>query len=194
VGGLKDIPIDVRVIAATNRNLQDKIADGTFREDLFYRINVFPIHIPPLRERTDDIPPLAAYFLDTFSRAFGREFRDVSTETSELMKQYKWPGNIRELRNVIERICIMGHGPALLPEHLPQEIRGISPTTASSAVTTGPFPLLTADMGLDDAVMEFEKSIISQALDKTRGNVLQTANLLKIPRGTLRYKMDKYGL
>jgi len=194
VGGLKDIPIDVRVIAATNRNLQDKIADGSFREDLFYRINVFPIHIPPLRERTDDIPALASYFLDSFSRAFGRDFRDVSADASELMKQYKWPGNIRELRNVIERICIMGQGPALLPEHLPQEIRGIAPAAVSSAGAAGSAPNLPVDTGLDDAVMEFEKALIRQALDKTRGNVLQTANMLKIPRGTLRYKMDKYGL
>jgi DNA-binding NtrC family response regulator len=194
VGGLKDIPIDVRVIAATNRNLQDKIADNSFREDLYYRVNVFPIHIPPLRQRTDDIPTLAAYFLDTFSRAFGRDFHDVSTEASELIKRYKWPGNIRELRNVIERICIMRHGPTLLPEHLPQEIRGSSPSAVSPGLTGGNFAHLPADTGLDDAVMEFEKAIISQALDKTRGNVLQTANMLKIPRGTLRYKMDKYGL
>jgi DNA-binding NtrC family response regulator len=110
------------------------------------------------------------------------------------MKLYKWPGNIRELRNVIERICIMRHGPALLPEHLPQEIRGISPAVASSAGAGGNSPLLHTDLGLDAAVMEFEKALISQALDKTRSNVLQTANMLKIPRGTLRYKMDKYGL
>ena len=194
VGGLKDIPINVRIIAATNRDLRKKIADGTFREDLYYRINVFPIHIPPLRERTDDIPALAAYFLDSFSRAFGRDFRDVSAEASELMQGYKWPGNIRELRNVIERICIMRHGPTLLAEHLPQEIRGISPAVASSADGGRNTPLLPSDKGLDDAVMEFEKAIIGQALNKTRGNVLQTANMLKIPRGTLRYKMDKYGL
>jgi transcriptional regulator with PAS, ATPase and Fis domain len=194
VGGLKDIPIDVRVIAATNRNLQDKIADNSFREDLYYRVNVFPIHIPPLRQRTDDIPTLAAYFLDTFSRAFGRDFHEVSSEASELMKLYKWPGNIRELRNVIERICIMRHGPTLLPEYLPQEIRGSSTSAVSAGMTGGHFAHLPADTGLDDAVMEFEKAIISQALDKTRGNVLQTANMLKIPRGTLRYKMDKYGL
>jgi DNA-binding NtrC family response regulator len=195
VGGLKDIPIDVRVIAATNRNLQDKIAEGRFREDLFYRINVFPIHIPPLRDRSDDIPALAAYFLDTFSRSFGRDFRDVSPEASERMKQYKWPGNIRELRNVIERICIMRQGPTLLTEYLPQEIRGITPPAAvPTSVAAGTAPSLPADLGLDDAVNEFEKSLISQALEKTRGNVLQTANMLRIPRGTLRYKMDKYGL
>ena len=197
VGGIKDIAIDVRVIAATNRNLQDKIAGGSFREDLFYRLNVFPIHIPPLRERTDDIPALAAYFLDSFSRSFGRDFREVSSEAAELMKQYAWPGNIREVRNVIERICIMKHGPALLAEHLPPEIRGISPAPASASSIGQPgskAPLLPADQGLEEAVIDFEKSIISRALQQTKGNVLQTASILKIPRGTLRYKMDKYGL
>ena len=197
VGGIKDIAIDTRVIAATNRNLQDKIANGSFREDLFYRLNVFPIHIPPLRERTDDIPTLAAYFLDNFSRSFGRDFREVSTGAAELMKQYAWPGNIRELRNVIERICIMKHGPALLEEHLPPEIRGISPSTASRSAsdqTGAKSHQILVDTGLEEAVIEFEKNIISQALKKTKGNVLQTASMLKIPRGTLRYKMDKYGL
>ena len=194
VGGLKDIPIDVRVIAATNRNLQDKISCGTFREDLYYRINVFPIHIPPLRERTDDIPSLASYFLDSFSRAFGRDFREVSPEAADRMKQYKWPGNIRELRNVIERICIMRQGPVLLPEHLPQEILGRQ-TGQSPATDPTAHPVqLSAACGLEEAVFEFEKTLISRALDKTRGNVLQTAVMLKIPRGTLRYKMDKYGL
>jgi len=190
VGGLKDIPIDVRVIAATNRNLQEKIAGGSFREDLFYRINVFPIHIPPLRERVNDIPVLAAYFLDSFSRSFGRDFREVDPAAADRMKQYAWPGNIRELRNVIERICIMNQGPALLPGHLPQEILG---TVTSGTSTVGQIPISSGE-GLEEAVMQFEKTLISQALEKSRGNVLKTAIMLKIPRGTLRYKMDKYGL
>ncbi len=196
VGGIKDIAIDVRVVAATNRNLKDKIANGSFREDLFYRLNVFPIHIPPLRERTDDIPVLAAYFLDSFSRAFGRNFCKVSTEAAELMKLYAWPGNIRELRNVIERICIMRSGPDLLPEYLPPEILGIpvEQMRSSTQPDTKPMAKLAPGKGLEDAVAEFEVSIISQALKQANGNVLQTASILKIPRGTLRYKMDKYGL
>ncbi|MHB8121360.1 MAG: sigma-54-dependent transcriptional regulator [Desulfuromonadaceae bacterium] len=195
VGGVKDISIDVRIIAATNRNLLDKISTGSFREDLYYRINVFPIHIPPLRERQEDISIIASYFLDTFSRSFGRDFKTLSEEATRLMKEYRWPGNIRELRNVIERICIMNYGQTLLPEHLPQEIRCCA--TAGSSLTARqpdqdpPSPI---DCGLDDAVMGFEKNIIRQALKKTSGNVLQTASMLKIPRGTLRYKMDKYGL
>lgn len=195
VGGIKDISIDVRIIAATNRNLFDKIAAGSFREDLYYRINVFPIHIPPLRERRDDISIIASYFLDTFSRSFGRDFKALSPAATVLMEEYRWPGNIRELRNVIERICIMNYGQTLLPEHLPQEIRGaVLPVAASSVHQSAPPAQLPEDTGLDDAVMNFEKAIIHQALKKTGWNVLQSAAMLKIPRGTLRYKMDKYEL
>jgi len=195
VGGIKDINIDVRIITATNRNLLDKISTGSFREDLYYRINVFPIHIPPLRERSDDISIIASYFLDTFSRSFGRDFKSLSAEAKLLMEEYRWPGNIRELRNVIERICIMNYGPDLLPEYLPQEIRGATPSGRSLNMQQQDQSLqLTIGAGLDDAVMNFEKNIIRQALEKSRGNVLQTAAMLKIPRGTLRYKMDKYEL
>lgn len=195
VGGLKDIEIDVRVIAATNRNLQEKIANGSFREDLFYRLNVFPIHIPALRQRSEDIAGLTSFFLNSFSRAFSRDFRGVSPGALHLMEQYAWPGNIRELRNVIERICIMKYGPELLEEHLPSEIRGGTAVIDPCAGTTAAkVPALTVDKGLDEAVTEFEKGIIHQALILSRGNVLQAAHQLKIPRGTLRYKMDKYGL
>ena len=194
VGSVKDIAIDVRVIAATNRDLKLKIADKSFREDLFYRLNVFPIHIPPLRERPADIAALASYFLDSFSRAFGRDFRDVSPEAERLMEQYAWPGNIRELRNVIERICIMRSGPTLLPEQLPQEIRDLQANRLPSTGLAAELASLPPDLGLDEAICAMERSLIEQALEKTAGNVLQTALNLKIPRGTLRYKMDKYGL
>ncbi len=195
VGGVKDIGIDVRVVAATNRNLQDKIANGSFREDLFYRLNVFPIHIPPLRERAGDISALAAFFLSSFSRAFGRDFHSIAPDALRLMEQYAWPGNIRELRNAIERICIMQHGPELLPEYLSLEIRGVTttqetPTIAGGLVTVG----FAMENGLEAAVIEFEKALIHKALSASRGNVLQAATSLKIPRGTLRYKMEKYGL
>jgi DNA-binding NtrC family response regulator len=195
VGGLKDIVIDVRVIAATNRKLKEKIANGSFREDLYYRLNVFPIHIPALRERSEDISGLAAFFLNSFSRAFGRDFRGISPDALQLMEQYAWPGNIRELRNVIERICIMKYGPELLVEHLPIEICcGVGGATPSAGAFMLKAPPLPDGTGLEDAVMEFEKAIIRQALIHTKGNVLQTASRLKIPRGTLRYKMDKYDL
>ncbi|TSK08178.1 MAG: sigma-54-dependent Fis family transcriptional regulator [Geobacter sp.] len=194
VGAVKDVTIDVRVIAATNRDLLQRIAEKSFREDLFYRLNVFPIHIPPLRERTADIAALAAYFLDGFSRSFGRQFRDISPEAEQLMAQYAWPGNVREVRNVIERICIMRTGPTLLPEHLPLEIRNSQEgdhTTINTSATAIEVP---QDVGLEEAINSIEKTLIRQALQKTGGNVLQTATILRIPRGTLRYKMDKYGL
>ncbi|MDD2365034.1 MAG: sigma-54 dependent transcriptional regulator [Desulfuromonadaceae bacterium] len=196
VGGIKDIDIDVRIIAATNRQLLDKISEGSFREDLYYRINVFPIHIPPLRERSEDISLIASYFLDTFSRAFGRDFKLISPEAAQLLEDYRWPGNIRELRNVIERICIMNYGPSLLPEHLPAEMRGGAAAGRHNIIQQQPVQTEYSipEKGLDDAVMNFETDIIRQALMKTRGNVLQAATMLKIPRGTLRYKMDKYGL
>jgi len=192
VGGVHDIAIDVRVIAATNRNLKQKIAEGSFREDLFYRLNVFPIHVPPLRERQEDVAVLAACFLDEFSRSFGRHFTGVSGEAVALMERYSWPGNVRELRNVIERICIMHAGPLLLPEHLPQEIRAAGAAQLSAG--PGGTPQLPDGKGLEDALSDYERAIIGQALKMTGGNVQQTATLLKIPRGTLRYKMEKYGL
>ncbi|RII31486.1 MAG: Fis family transcriptional regulator [Geobacter sp.] len=192
VGGLKDIDIDVRVIAATNRNLLERLANGAFREDLYYRLNVFPIHIPPLRERPEDVQPLAAFFLDSFSRSFGRCFNGIAPAAASLMENYDWPGNIRELRNVIERICIMHSGPTLLPEYLPLEIRDIS--HANGTDDKIPAKALPAGAGLEEAVSAYEMELIGQALRHNGGNVLQTALMLKIPRGTLRYKMDKYGL
>ncbi|HIJ88851.1 MAG TPA: sigma-54-dependent Fis family transcriptional regulator [Desulfuromonadales bacterium] len=194
VGGVRDIPIDVRVIAATNRNLQENIAARSFREDLFYRINVFPIHLPPLRERTEDIDLLASFFLESFSRAFGRDFHGIAPEATDFMKQYSWPGNIRELRNVIERICIMRSGPLLTAEDLPREITGARQSAPAAEEQKSVSRSLPDGMGLEDAVAEFERGIIREALEKTHANVLQTASLLKIPRGTLRYKMEKYGL
>lgn len=194
VGGIKDIMIDVRIIAATNRNLMDGIANGTFREDLYYRINVFPIHIPPLRQRREDISLIASYFLDTFSRSFGRDFKELSPAAATLLEEYSWPGNIRELRNVIERICIMNYGPTLLPQHLPQELQKNSQSSSSQNTESSNKQVPLLENGLDDAVMNFEKNIISQALTSCIGNVVHTATLLKIPRGTLRYKMEKYGL
>ncbi|HZV82900.1 MAG TPA: sigma-54 dependent transcriptional regulator [Geobacteraceae bacterium] len=188
VGGTRTIDVDVRVIAATNRNMKEGIQQGLFREDLFYRLNVFPIHIPPLRERREDIPALASFFLEVYSRKFSKSFREIDPEAHRLLSAYHWPGNIRELKNTIERICIMQSGPALLPQHLPADI-GPSPST-TGRIFSGP----VAEEGLEEAVNRFEREIISAALKECRGNVLQAAQMLKIPRGTLRYKMEKYDL
>ncbi len=190
VGGTQNIDIDVRVIAATNRNLQEAIGEKLFREDLYYRLNVFPIQIPPLRERREDIAPLATFYLDRYNRVCSRNFQTIATEAVRLMEAYRWPGNIREVKNVIERICIMYTGPVLLPEQLPAEITG---TTSAAGVGPG-LELVDEDLGIEQAVERFERAFIRRALDLTGGNVLRAAALLKIPRGTLRYKMTKYGL
>jgi len=188
VGGTRTIDVDVRVIAATNRNLKEGIRQGTFREDLYYRLNVFPIHIPPLRERREDIPALAAFFLEVYSRKFSRSFREIDPEAHRILSAYDWPGNVRELKNTIERICIMQSGPVLLPEHLPTETRPES--TAARGLIAGTLE----EEGLEEAVNRFEREMIGTALSHCRGNVLQAAQMLKIPRGTLRYKMEKLGL
>jgi two-component system, NtrC family, response regulator AtoC len=190
VGGTRNIEIDVRVISATNRNLADGIRDGVFREDLFYRLNVFPIAIPPLRERREDIPVLAKFYLERYNRTFSRNFREIAADALALMSSYRWPGNIRELKNVIERICIMQAGPVLLAEHLPAELKGGSDVCGPACGMDG----LDMEMGLEAATEEFEKRLIGRALRETAGNVLQAAQMLKIPRGTLRYKMTKYSL
>ena len=189
VGGTRMIEVDVRVIAATNRNLKEAIQQGRFREDLFYRLNVFPIHIPPLRERKEDIPALATFFLEIYSRKFSRRFSEISTQAHTLLSAYSWPGNVRELKNCIERICIMQPGPVLLPEHLPQEII-LSGKAAFPEQHYG----TSLDLGLEVAVERFERELVKKALEKSNGNVLQAALLLQIPRGTLRYKMSKYAL
>ena len=188
VGGTKDLPVDLRVIAATNRDLRQRIQIGTFREDLFYRLNVVPLHLPPLRERGTDVLLLAKHFLSQFSQAFAKSFSGISPEAEQILMAYSWPGNVRELRNIIERICIMANGPLLEPEHLPQELHQASPARTSTTTQE------TIDQGLEINVANYEKELITKALDRSDNNVVKAALLLKIPRGTLRYKMEKYGL
>ncbi len=189
VGGTKSIEVDVRVIAATNRNLKEAILQGDFREDLYYRLNVFPIHIPPLRERQEDIPVLVTFFLEIYNRKFSRTFAAVDSEALQRMTSYSWPGNIRELKNSIERICIMQSGPKLLAEHLPPEIRGDDKKTPTDFCADTAFTI-----GLEEAVANFEREIILSALKACNSNVLQAAQLLKVPRGTLRYKLERMGI
>jgi DNA-binding NtrC family response regulator len=178
--------VNVRVISATNKRLLNLAKSGAFREDLYYRLNVFPIHIPPLRDRQEDIPALAKFFLELYSRRFSRAFNQIDPEALRLLTVYRWPGNIRELKNSIERICIMQAGPILLPGHLPLEI-------GSQVLSIKKAPAVSEDfaLGLEEAVSRFEKQLIVAALEKSGGNVLQAAQLLQIPRGTLRYKMEK---
>ncbi len=188
VGGTKDIPVELRVIAATNRNLRQRMQAGSFRDDLFYRLNVVPLHLPPLRERGNDVLLLSKYFLSQFSNSFGKSFTGIRQAAEQMLLAYSWPGNVRELKNIIERICIMASGPLLEPAHLPPELHTTEPNATAGAVLTD------LSQGLENTVAVFERQLIVQALEKSEGNVLKTSLLLKIPRGTLRYKMEKYGL
>ncbi|MCK4535724.1 MAG: sigma-54-dependent Fis family transcriptional regulator [Desulfuromonadales bacterium] len=190
LGGTRNIDIDVRVIAATNRDLKEALEQKAFREDLYYRLNVFPIHVSPLRERREDIPALLELFLKHFSSAFNKDIREISRDALDLLMRYHWPGNVRELRNVVERICIMNDRQTLLSDCLPREIWGEEPLKET------PFTYQVPPEGLlfEEIVEQVEKSLISQAVQMTGGNVAKTARLLSLPRGTLRYKMEKYGL
>jgi two-component system, NtrC family, response regulator AtoC len=190
LGGTRNIDIDVRVIAATNCNLKEAIEEKSFREDLYYRLNVFPIHIPPLRERKEDIPPLLEYFLKRFSGEFNKRIREVSRDALDLLLRYHWPGNVRELKNVVERICIMHNVEIIQPGQLPGEIWGETPRKeASFACDIPPEGIM-----LEEMVGEIEKNLVAKALDITGGNVAKTARLLNVPRGTLRYKLEKHEL
>jgi two-component system response regulator AtoC len=146
--------------------------------------------VPPLRERPEDIPVLAKFYLERYSRAFSRNFQELSAGALALMEAYEWPGNIRELKNVIERICIMHAGPVLEADYLPREIG--HPHRSDETASIRDLPGM--ELGLEAAAEQFEMRLIRAALERTGGNVLQAAQILKIPRGTLRYKMAKYSL
>ncbi len=186
VGGVRNISVDVRIVASTNRDLDTAVRDGSFRRDLFYRLNVVPITIPPLRERSEDIEPLAKFFLERMTSQLRRPARAIAREALRMLERYAWPGNVRELRNVIERAVILEEGAEVLPEHLPDEL-GLG----SRAADLGPGFLLPAG-GVD--LEELEKDLIRQALEQAQGNKTRAAGLLGLTRDTLRYRLDKYEL
>ena len=178
VGGSKEIRADVRVIAATNRNLQDEVAERRFREDLYYRLNVFPLQLPPLRERSDAIPLLAEYFLDRFSQQLGKKLKGIEDGAQKAMKDYPWPGNVRELQNVIERAVILATDFITL-DNLPGEL------------------LRKGDRGhrqSRDVLKSTEREIIIKALHRHGGNRRLASEELGISRRTLQYKLKEYGL
>ncbi|MEW6487619.1 MAG: sigma-54 dependent transcriptional regulator [Thermodesulfobacteriota bacterium] len=188
LGGVREVQVDVRVVAATNQDLGDAIVGRTFREDLYYRLNVFPIHIPPLRERRDDILPLAQHFLDHFSRKFHRPLSELSPDARRVLQAYPWPGNVREVRNLMERLAITCRGPTVEARDLPPELRGPRPSAASG------WTLPPEGCRLEEVEAEFARSLILQALDRAAGNVSQAARLLGLPRGTLRHRLESLGL
>ena len=186
VGGVRDITVDVRVVASTYRDLEAAVRDGGFRRDLFFRLNVIPIVIPPLRERPEDVPPLAEYFLGKMTTALRRPARSIARETMAMLERYAWPGNVRELKNVIERAMILEEGAEILPAHLPDELK---PGGRVLDLEPG-FKLPAGGIQLED----LEKDLIRQALEQARGNKTRAAELLGLTRDTLRYRVEKYGL
>lgn len=185
IGGIKDIQADVRVICASNKDLDSMIQEGKFREDLYYRLSVIPIVLPPLRERRDDIPLLVDHFLADYSRRFNKSIKGLTARARQMLEKYNWPGNVRELKNVIERAVILTDEGYIDVDLLPLRVSEFS----------GENHLLPIDIppqGIE--LYQVEKELIRQALIRARGNRTQASRLLSISRDTLRYKMKKYGL
>ncbi|MDA8210317.1 MAG: sigma-54 dependent transcriptional regulator [Clostridia bacterium] len=183
VGGNEQVRLDARIIAATNRDLQKSVQEGNFREDLYYRLKVIPVYLPPLRERKADIPELVQFFLSKYD--FRHNIKGVSAEALERLSNYGWPGNIRELENAIERAVILCSEDLLTPQYLPHEMTGETRTVKNVLID---FP----EDGL--SLEEVEKDLISKALEKSGGNQSQAARLLNITRSALIYRMEKYHL
>jgi DNA-binding NtrC family response regulator len=215
VGGVRDITVDVRIIAATNKDLERAVEAGQFRSDLYYRLNVIPIRIPPLRERREDVPALVAFFIDQMNREFRRDVRGATPEALEALQRYAWPGNVRELRNVVERAMILGGGDRIALEDLSPEVRGAraggaaagagaaaaggagaaSPgggAAAGASAAGGARIFHLPGDGVDfDAL---ERDLVRQALEAAGGNQTQAARLLKMTRDQIRYRIEKFGL
>jgi DNA-binding NtrC family response regulator len=192
VGGTRDIEVDVRIIAATNRDLQQAVQTGRFREDLYYRLKVIPIRLPTLRERRDDIPLLMQHFLDHFNQEFHKTTTSVDPAAMERLMAYDWPGNIRELRNFVERVMILETKDTIELEDLPRAMReGLAASAAvGAAADTEDVPIPVGSMTLE----EMEREAIVRALDQVSHNQVRAAKLLGISRDTLRYRMKKFGL
>ncbi len=189
VGGIVDLTLDASIIAATNRNLKEDVKAGRFREDLFFRLHVIVIDVPPLRERPSDIPLLVDHFLRNFNRQMARAISGISEEALAALRVYSWPGNVRELRNVIERIVILEHEADVIRlEHLPTEIRARARSSATLQSSGCPFVLPEEGIVLEDV----ERGLLEQALARTEGNQSRAARLLGISRYALRYRMEKF--
>jgi two-component system, NtrC family, response regulator AtoC len=180
VGGLNDIRVDVRVVAATNRDLERDVKAGKFREDLFYRLQVMPIPLPSVRERRGDVVILAHYFIDQFNREFRKRVRGLSPAATTLLEQYKWPGNVRELKNAIERAMLLSDREYLEPQDF----------TLTRTVNPTEFKLPAEGVNLE----EVERQLLVQALERAGGNQTQAAQLLGINRDQVRYRIEKFGL
>jgi DNA-binding NtrC family response regulator len=194
VGGTQVLRTNARIIAACNKDLMTEVKEKRFREDLFYRLNVIPVTMPPLRDRPGDIPLLARYFLDNFRQTMNTRADDFAPDTLDLMTNYRWPGNVREMRNIIERALVLhGHKPLLPPECLPIEFRAADSRPTPLVANEAPAFVL-GEKTLASAVDEFERGIIEQALSETNGVQTKAAELLGTTRRILKYRMDKLNI
>ena len=182
VGSEQTITVDVRLICATHQPLEELLEKGLFREDLYYRINVFPIFIPPLRERREDILPLAEYFLSDFTEEYGKEVKRISTPAIELLIMYHWPGNVRELKNCLERAVLLCEEQVIRTYHLPPTLQ----SAESSATGT--------NLSFGESVAKFEQELLVDSLKKTGGNMLQSARDLRVSYRIVNYKVKKYNI
>ncbi len=183
VGGTKEIPVNVRMLAATNRPLKQEIQKGTFREDLYYRLNVFTLRLPPLRERLDDLPLFCRYFVDKYSQQFGKNVSSISPPAMQRINAYHFPGNVRELENILERAVVLADGPVIMPEHLPQRLQGHDI-----------HPIHKASAGRFSTLAELEREHIKRVLEHTGHNKSQAARILGIDRVSLWRKIKRLGL
>ena len=196
LGGLHDIQINVRLIAATNKNLQEAVREGAFRQDLYYRLNVIQLVVPPLRERIEDIVPLAKFFIEHYNEKFKRHIEGLAVEAQRLLEEHDWPGNVRELRNAIERAMILEDTAYIRPSSLPISVVGEGFGDAyMTAAAANSDPAEGADEQADGmSLADQERRLVMKALQNAGGNQTQAARLLRITRDTLRYKMKKFNL
>jgi DNA-binding NtrC family response regulator len=194
VGGTHTIKVDVRIIGATNKNLERLLEEKIFREDLYYRLNVVEINLPPLRERKEDIPLLVAHCIGNLNRELGKTIKNVSDEALKLLMEYDWPGNVRELENLIERAMVLGKEDILETENFPPQIKRRQEQIDLPRHLLGQFRLPESGISLIDTVEEMEKRLIQEALERTGGNKTKAAELLGVTRKIMRYKAEKYGL
>ncbi len=186
VGGTETIKVDVRIIAATNKDLKKAMEEGTFRQDLYYRLNVIPIYVPPLRERREDIKYLTYHFIEKFNKIYGKQITEIEPEAMEILEKYDYPGNIRELENLIERIIVLNKKNVITVKDLPDSVRNYVGQTSMEQ--------FDFSRGFNQLVEDFEKKLIAMALEQNKFNKVQTANMLKMNRSTLISKMKKYQL
>jgi transcriptional regulator with GAF, ATPase, and Fis domain len=188
VGGTKSVRVDVRILAATNRNLEEAIAKNEFREDLFYRLSVIPLTLPPLRERQDDIPVMLQHFMGQFNRLRNRKLQGFAPRTLQMLANYQWPGNVRELENLVDRLVVLKGQGVIEPEDLPEKMRTALPAIASAAAVD----ILEEGFCLDVAVREFERDLLTKALQKAAGVKNRAAQILGIKRTTLIEKLKRH--